>query len=270
MTNLLDYHTDDWPALPPMSALIDTVHHADLFDLCAVLPDKSVDMILCDLPYGTTACSWDEIIPFAPMWKAFRRITKPKAAIVLTASQPFTSTLICSNLKMFRYSWVWDKVKGGNIYLAKYQPMKIHEDVLIFSQEPTSYYPEMRKRNEIKKSENYGTGEAFGGNGLPESTIYFYDHTFPISIVTISNANQSDKEHPTQKPVDLFRYLIRTYTQPGQLVFDPCVGSGTTAIAARTEGRRYIVGDSSAEYIQVTRDRLAAPYTPMFEALLTA
>lgn len=271
--NLLDYHTDDWPALPPMSALIDTVHHADLFDLCAVLPDKSVDMILADLPYGTTACSWDTIIPFEPMWKAFKRIIKPRGAIVLPASEPFSFILGASNLRMFRYSWIWRKNRGSNPANANSQPMKEHENILVFG--GGTYNPQMKPRSEGGKSRaayainpsNTGKRQVMGGFIDKEIQIIDPDNRLPGSVLDF---NTEVGLHPTQKPVALFSYLIRTYTQPGEIVFDPTCGSGTTAVAAREEQRRYIVGDSALEYVDVTNKRLDAPYTPMFTELLTA
>lgn len=255
-------------ALPAETSanLIGQVHLADCLDLCERVyrAGVRVDMILADLPYGTTACAWDTIIPFEPMWKAFKKIIKPRGAIVLTASQPFTSALVMSNPKMFRYAWVWDKVHKGNIFLASFQPLKIHEDVLVFSIESHDYYPQMVKGQMRTKGGGYSK--------LWQSAMVssVNDDYYPVSIVKYSNADHTDKVHPTQKPVDLFRYLIRTYTQPNELVFDPTCGSGTTADAAREEGRRFIVGDSSSEYVQVTRNRLAAPYTPSFMPALDA
>ncbi len=243
-----------------------TVYHTDLLTLCGELARRGqqVDMILCDLPYGQTACAWDEVIPFEPMWTAFKRIIKPKGAIVLTASQPFTSTLTVSNINGFRHEWVMDKKRAGNFLNVNNQPLKVHESILVFSQEPVNYYPVMT------------TGKAYKRERRPTSRGVYRDSNrlareydgerYPISILE-AGMRQQDKLHPTQKPVDLFRYLIRTYTQPGELVFDPCCGSATTGIAAREEGRRFILGDSSAEYIQIARKRLDTPYTlPLFAA----
>lgn len=238
---------------------VNSVNHADLFALCEGLPEQSVDMILCDLPYGTTACSWDTVIPFEPMWAAFKRVIKPKGAIVLTASQPFTSALVMSNPRMFRYEWIWNKSQGSGFLDANHKPLKAHESVLVFAEQRAVYYPQMRygepyiskRRNALTNTKNYGE---FGlvdtvnkGERFPTSSLYF----------GVERTN-----HPTQKPVALFRYLIRTYTQPGELVLDPCVGSGTTALAAREEGRQFICGDLSAEYVAVAQKRLDAPYTP--------
>lgn len=269
-----DYLSSDWPSAPPMSSLIDRIHCADIFDLCAALPRQSVDMILADLPYGTTACTWDMVIPFEPMWAAFKRVIKPRGAIVLTASQPFTSALVMSNVGMFKYSWVWDKVSTGDVMNAKNKPLKQHEDVCVFSLGTTantspnlmSYYPQGVVTNTRRGGKNH-TKLKTAFRGVRPSHAEFYQArgtNYPSSIITFSNADHTEAHHPTQKPVALFRYLIRTYTLPGELVFDPTCGSGTTAMAAREEGRHFICGDSSAEYVAIARKRLAQPYTPSF------
>lgn len=240
---------------------MDSVHHSDALDLCNSLAPQSVDMILADLPYGTTACSWDEIIPFAPMWAAFKRVIKPRGAIVLTASQPFTSKLVCSNLEMFRYEWIARKSRATTFALADVMPMRSHETVLVFSVNGHNYYPQMETGERYKTRRN-GAG-TMAGNKIQcdNRPLEFREVRYPQSVIDVSSLRQQDVLHPTQKPVDLFAYLIRTYTQPGELVLDPTCGSGTTAIAARQTGRHYIVGDSSAEYVAVTRQRLAQPYT---------
>lgn len=243
---------------------LDRVHCVDIFDLCAAQPSQSVDCILCDLPYGTTTCAWDSVIPFEPMWAAFKRVIKPRGAIVLTASQPFTSALVMSNPKWFRYEWVWNKKLPVNFLNANSQPLKIHESVLVFSEAQSNYYPIMRKG--VYRAKNFPdkTKGVYGARG---NILKYNDDYFPVSLLEYHNANQSEKEHPTQKPVDLFRYLIRTYTQPGELILDPCAGSGTTALAAREEQRHFICGDSSPEYVTIAQKRLALPYTlPMFAA----
>ena len=232
------------------------IMQGDCLELMKDIPDGSVDMILADLPYGTTACKWDTIIPFEPLWEQYERIIKDNGAIVLTASQPFSSFLITSNIKMFKYCWVWDKKKGGNIFNAKYQPMKVHEDVCVFSKSSALYNPQMVEREKPKRSKNYGTGEAFGGNRTPEETVRTYTHTYPKSILEFSNAVQKGKVHPTQKPVALFEYLIKTYTNEGDLVLDNVAGSGTTGVACQNLNRKYILIEKEEEYINVIKDRL--------------
>ena len=247
-------------------SILNTVSHMDIFDLCDCLQDESIDMILCDLPYGITACSWDTVIPFEPMWECFKRVIKPRGAVVLTASQPFTSKLVMSNLEWFRSEWVWDKVLAVGFQISAVRQMMQHENVLVFGYPSVIFYPQKQKRAKHRWSGG-GGGSVLLANGY-RSTKRTLTEVSPKSIIKVSNAVRG--YHPTQKPVALFEYLIRTYTQPGGVVFDPTCGSGTTAIAARNTGRNYICGDSSEEYVQVARDRLALPYTlPMFEEAVT-
>lgn len=242
----------------------DRVYCCDLLSLCDALPDQSIDMILADLPYGTTACAWDTVIPFEPMWARFKRVIKPRGAIVLTASQPFTSALVMSNPAMFRYEWVWEKDNGTNFLNLEYGPFKVHENVLVFSDSLVSYQPQMASGRPYQLSRGMVYRSYLGAQEKGTTTINSGER-HPRSVIKF---NQQRGDHPTQKPVDLFRYLIRTYTQPGDTVLDPVVGSGTTAIAAREEQRRFICGDSSPEYVAIAQRRLAAPYTlPMFEAV---
>jgi len=214
-------------------------------------------MILCDLPYGTTACKWDTIIPFEPLWEQYKRIIKSNGAIVLFGSEPFSSKLRMSNLKMYKYDWVWNKKKAGNIFLAKIQPMKTHENILVFSENKHNYYPIKVAREKIKKSRNYGTGEAMGGLKKKEEKIYTYTHKNPISIIEFSNANQKGKQHPTQKPVALCEYLIKTYTNENELVLDNCIGSGTTPIACINTNRKYIGIEKDENYYNIAKKRIA-------------
>jgi len=220
------------------------------------IDDKSIDMILCDLPYGTTKCKWDTVIPFEPLWEQYERIIKDNGAIVLTASQPFTTELIHSNLKLFKYCWVWNKKKAGNIFLAKYQPMKIHEDIVVFSKKTHKYNPIKTPRDKIKRSKNYGTGEAMGGDRKKEDKVYEYTDKNPVSIIEVSNAVQKGKIHPTQKPVELFEYLIKTYTDEEDIVLDNCMGSGTTAIACINTNRNYIGFELDPTYCGIANKRI--------------
>lgn len=257
----MTYASDDWCAKPPLAELVNGVHHCDLFELCDYLPDQSIDMILCDLPYGTTACAWDTVIPFAPMWERFKRVIKPRGAIVLTASQPFTSALVMSNPTMFRYEWVWEKDNGTNFLNLKVSPFKVHENALVFGLQAPNYFPQMA-RGKPYRAEAGKVFRAYLGADEKGTVTVNHGDRYPRSVQRIDSERGL---HPTQKPVALFRYLIRTYTRAGELVLDPCVGSGTTAIAAREEQRNFICGDASLEYVEVARKRLDAPYTlPMF------
>ena len=232
---------------------INKIYLGNCLELMKDIPDKSIDMILCDLPYQTTACHWDILIPFEPLWEQYKRIIKDNGAIVLTASQPFTSALVMSNIKDFRYCWVWDKKKGGNIMNLKSQPYKVHEDVCVFSIKPHLYYPIMTEQKE-RTGKTYSNGEA---NGIENyGDIRTYNKKYPKSILEISNADQREKIHPTQKPVPLFEYLIKTYTNEGDLVLDNCAGSFTTAIAAINTNRNYICMEKDETYFNIGKDRI--------------
>lgn len=221
------------------------------------IPDKSVDMILCDLPYGTTACKWDTIIPFEPLWEQYERVIKDNGAIVLTASQPFTSALVMSNPKLFRHSWVWNKRYSANYPLAKIQPMKIHEDVVVFSKKRANYTPIMTKRDiPIKKGTNKGAEVFDYGLDREDYVGKIYDEKYPESIILFPTRQEGKKIHPTQKPVALFEYLIKTYTNEGEIVLDNCMGSGTTAIACLNTNRNYMGFELDEEYYNIANERI--------------
>lgn len=240
---------------------LDSIHCCDAFKLCGNLPPHSVDMILTDPPYGVTQIAWDKRPDLAAMWQAFKRVIKPRGAIVMTASQPFTSVLVCSNLEMFRYEWIWDKTNPVGFLNAKVRPMGLHESVLIFGDANTPYYPQLRK--EVSKPfgrVSTSIARSYGAAGADRQ----FGVGYPLSILKFPRPNNLSGGglHPNQKPVALFEYLIRTYTQPGDLVLDPYCGSGTTALAARNTGRRFVCGDTSAEYVAIARDRLRMPFEP--------
>lgn len=245
---------------------LDSINHCDLFALCDGLPDASVDMVLADLPYGTTACAWDIVIPFAPMWERFKRVIKPRGAIVLTASQPFTSALVMSNVEMFRYTWHWNKGNGTGHLDANKRPLRQVEDVAVFYAEQCTYNPQMIRRDKPEVLNAAGRRKNIGGSGkrvygnhmhMPPKVSY---ERYPTNYLQFSFGNKADLVHPTQKPVALFEYLIRTYTREGELVLDPCVGSGTTALAARNAKRHWICGDSDSHYCDVASDSLRLPF----------
>jgi site-specific DNA-methyltransferase (adenine-specific) len=233
--------------------LVNQIHHIDLLTLCACLPDDSIDMILCDLPYGTTACSWDVVIPFEPMWAGFKRVIKKRGAIVLTASQPFTTLLISSNLKMFRYEWIWERSHGSGYLNANKMPMKAHENILVFYDGSGTYNPQ--KTNGKAYSATRGAAGGYVHDKSVAGWVTVNEgNRFPRSV---QKFNSVSGLHQTQKPVALFEYLIRTYTQRGEIVLDPCVGSGTTAVAAKSTGRRFICGDNEEKFVEIARERLS-------------
>jgi predicted methyltransferase len=320
--------------------IINKVIQGDCLEVMKDIPDKSIDMILCDLPYGTTACKWDTIIPFEPLWEQYKRIIKDSGAIVLTASQPFTSMLVMSQPKMYRYSWIWEKDNGTGFLSAKRIPLKIHEDILFFSkaneigenESLRQYFQDEIKKAGLKtcKQINHllGVDERGGGMAshyfskkkdlqqwaLPTKEMYAklqmtgcFKRDYPnieseyvgrVNDITynpqmksgkaykITSGRASDiyganyksietnnsgerypttilkfnrdknKFHPTQKPVALFEYLIKTYTNEGDLVLDNCAGSGTTGIAARNLNRNFILIEKEQEYIEIINNRL--------------
>ncbi len=228
----------------------------DCLEVMKEIPDGVIDMVLVDLPYGTTACSWDSVIPFDKLWEQYNRICKENAAMVFTASQPFTTALIASNIDNFKYCWVWDKKAAGNVMHAKRQPLKVHEDVIVFGNGKVPvYFPQMtkgvmRKKGGAKRKQSgiYGVER---NEKLIENDLYH-----PKSIIEFSNAVRINKLHPTQKPVELFEYLIRTYTNEGELVLDNTAGSGTTAIAAENTRRKWVCIEQSEEYATKAVERI--------------
>lgn len=230
----------------------------DCLKIMPHIPDKSIDMILCDLPYGTTACKWDTIIPFEPLWEQYKRIVKDHGAIVLTASQPFTSALIMSNIKWFKYCWVWKKERPTNPLLCKKRPPKYHEDIAVFYNKQAVFNPTMVKRKEENKRRNKPrdyVGEYIGGNlGYPGHTQSgLNDFVYHSDILEISMQRGL---HPSQKPVKLFEYLIKTYTNENDIVLDNCIGSGTTAVAAENLDRRWIGIELDPGYVRLASERI--------------
>jgi site-specific DNA-methyltransferase (adenine-specific) len=223
--------------------------HGDCFDVMKDIPDQSVDMILCDLPYGTTKCSWDTILPFEQLWSEYWRVCK--GAIVLTATQPFTSALIMSQVKHHKYNWSWDKVRPTGHLVAKIRPMQQTEDVCVFGKKKLMYNPLMTKRDvPIKGKEGKRTDIMGGVSSGYEAT---YTHKYPVTHIQF----KKDKGfHPTQKPVALFEYLIKTYTEEGMTVLDNCAGSGTTAIACENLGRSWICVEKDETYAKLANTRI--------------
>lgn len=221
------------------------------------LKSKSIDMILCDLPYGTTQCKWDTIIPFDKLWEQYTRLIKDNGAIVLTASQPFTANLVMSNPKLFRYSLVWEKSKSTGYLNSKKMPMRSHEDILVFYKNLPTYNPQM------SEGEPYDKGKANRPTDVyreQKGEIHVKNETgkrYPRSVQYFKTAESEGKVyHPTQKPVLLMEWLIKTYTNEGEIVLDNCIGAGTTAIACIKSNRKYIGIDISQEYIDITNIRI--------------
>ena len=239
---------------------LNTIYNEDCLVGMADIPDKSVDMILCDLPYGMTSNKWDSVIPLDRMWEHYNRIIKKGGAIVLTASQPFTSNLIMSNVKDFKTEWIWAKNRGSNFGSVKYVPMKEHESVVVFGKGRVTYNPIKQPRNgsglsrvQYKvtartKTTNYQ--DSLHG----EVELKTEELRYPSSI---QKFNTEVGLHPTQKPTALFEYLIKTYSNEGETVLDNCMGSGTTAIAAINTGRNYIGYELDPDYHSIAEERIA-------------
>jgi site-specific DNA-methyltransferase (adenine-specific) len=228
----------------------------DCLERMKEIPDGSVDMILTDPPYGTTACKWDSIIPLEPMWEQLKRVIKPDGAIVMTASQPFTTTLISSNMKMFKYCWVWDKKRPSNPMLAKKQCLKVHEDICIFYKKHGTYNPQGLIKTDGKSRGGVNPSKTELGFGKSIKKPYKQTHTnYPKSILTFGTDNGKNV-HPTQKPVALMEYLIRTYTNEGETVLDFTMGSGTTGVAAKNLNRSFIGIELDETYFNIAKDRI--------------
>lgn len=235
-----------------------TFVNADCFDVFPFIEDKSIDAIICDLPYGTTACKWDTIIPFDKLWEQYERIIKPNGAILLFGSQPFTSALVMSNPKMFKYEWIWEKAVGSNFAIAKYQPLKEHENILVFAKNKTTYNPikEERKGSGAKRLVNgyksNGTQTEVYGGIIPNRKGKEYDNLkYPSSVQYFNNRDKYRGLHPTQKPLDLMEYLVKTYTNEGDIVLDNTMGSGTTILAAIKNNRIGIGIEKEKQYYDV-------------------
>lgn len=246
-----------------ITPLLNKVHCMDALELMAQLPDASVDAIITDLPYGTTACSWDEIIPFEPMWAGVKRVLKPRGVFVTTASQPFTSKLVMSNLAWFKYEWVWEKTVGSNPLLTGWQPFKTHESILVFSTKQPTFYPQYERGMPYVDKQRHSGLKALHKTPGMKKPIVNIGTRIPRSVQEFSNGNNFNL-HPTQKPLDLYKYLVLTYTQPGDVVLDFCAGSGTTAVAAATLNRHFIAGDTDAGYCAIARKRLETVTQDMF------
>ena len=249
------------PAIAKPCVSRSTFYQGDCLVEMDKIADKSVDMILCDLPYGTTACRWDSVIPFEPLWQHYERIIKDNGAIVLTASQPFTSVLACSNLKWFKYEWIWEKSKGSNFLQVSYMPFKAHENVLVFYKNKPTYNPQKTAGDAYKgrKSINGSTTAVY--NKVP-NPLYRNDNTdglrHPRSVQYFVTAESEGGFHPTQKPIALFEYLIKTYTNEGETVLDNCMGSGTTGVACKKTGRHFIGIEKDEKYFEIAVSRVSA------------
>ncbi len=236
---------------------LNKIYNEDCLEGMKRIPDKSVDMILCDLPYGTTACKWDTIIPFEPLWEQYNRVVKDNGAIVLFGTEPFSSFMRMSNIKRYRYDLIWEKSRFTNFLFVKKQFGKVHENVSIFYKKQPTYNPQMEEGKPYKRGANakpYAT-DLIEVNPTRKETVSG-GMRYPKSILKFPFHNGGNI-HPTQKPVDLFEYLIRTYTNEGETVLDNCMGSGTTAIASINTGRNFIGFELDETYFNLANERIA-------------
>lgn len=231
----------------------------DALALMAQLPDASVNAVITDLPYGTTACSWDEIIPFEPMWAGVKRVLKPRGVFVTTASQPFTSKLVMSNLAWFRCEWIAEKSMGTGFLNTPHMPLRAHDNVLVFGGK--TYNPQFSLGDAYTATTGTQPRDTLRDKNIAGVVRHNPGYRHPRTVIKFQNQTGL---HPTQKPLDLYKYLVLTYTQPGDVVLDFCAGSGTTAVAAKILNRQFIVGDTDEGYCAIARKRLENVTQDMF------
>lgn len=221
------------------------------------IADKSIDCIICDLPYGTTACKWDIIIPFEPLWAQYKRIIKDNGAIVLFGSEPFSTILRMSNLKDYKYDWIWNKKFAGSFGIAKFQPMRIHENISVFYKKAPLYNPQMVKRdNTITNGANKCLSDSGQLRAKQDGYKKVYDKQYPKTILEYSGRHKDRGLHPTVKPLDLIEYLVKTYTNENDLILDNCMGSGTCGVAAKQLNRNFIGIEMDDKYFEIAKNRI--------------
>lgn len=232
---------------------LNTIYNEDCLETMKRMPDNFVDLVLTDLPYGSTACTWDTIIPFDALWEQWNRVVKKDGAIVLTASQPFTSLVVNSNIKAYKHHWIWQKERGTGFQVAKYRPMMKTEDVIVFCRGKLTYNPQMTKRDKPLKYRYPKVQSRSNPLASYSDKVVISTEKYPENILSFKTERGL---HPTQKPVAFFEYLIKTYSNEGDVVMDNCMGSGTTAVASQNLNRNYIGSEISKEYCDIAEQRL--------------
>lgn len=235
--------------------------NADCFDIFPYIKDKSVNLILADLPYGTTACKWDSILPFDKLWREYERILTDDGAIVLTASQPFTSALIMSNPKLFKYEWIWEKSKASNFLQASYMPLKAHENIVVFGKGKTKYNAQKTQGKAFNKGKDKRTGKATEVyHSIPNINGFEIVNKTglrnPRTVQYFTTAESEGKHHPTQKPKELMKYFISTYTDENDVVLDNTMGSGTTCLASKELNRFFVGIEKEKQYYEIAVSRV--------------
>lgn len=235
---------------------LNTIYNEDCLIGMQKIHPKSIDAIICDLPYGTTACKWDVIIPFNLLWDQYRRIIKDNGAIVLFGSEPFSSYLRISNVEWYKYDWVWDKIKGTGFLNAKKQPMRNHELISVFYKKQCTYNPQKTHGHNLKKSFRSKKLQTDVYGSMNKDCLYESTDRYPRSIQTFSSDTQNSSLHPTQKPISLIEYLVMTYTNEGDVVMDNCMGSGTTAVACLNRNRKFIGFEKDDSFYSIALKRI--------------
>ena len=236
----------------------------DCLDKMQDIPDKSIDMILCDLPYGKTQCKWDVVIPFDDLWKAYKRIIKDNGAIVLFGTEPFSSLMRLSNLKMYKYDWIWDKVRGTGFLNANKQPVRNHEIISVFYKKQCLYNPQKTSGHVLKTSYKRPQLQSAVYGHMNNDIYYESTERFPRSIQVFSTDTQKSSLHPTQKPVALLEYLIKTYTNEGDIVLDNCMGSGSTGVACVNTCRQFIGIELEQKYFDIADARISQAFNRQY------
>ncbi len=236
------------------------LYQGDCLEVMKNIPDKSVDLVLTDPPYGTTACKWDSVIPLEPMWEELKRITKPNSAIVLFGTEPFSSQLRLSNLDWFKYDWIWEKSKCGSAFTSKYRPQSKHEIISVFGKGRVNYYPQMEEGEPYKRTRKVNNGDKPNNHKLgvtSESETVNTGYRYPSTVQFFQQRwRRQDQVHPTQKPVALMEYLIKTYSNEGDVVLDFTMGSGTTGVSCVNTARNFIGIEKDEGYFKVAKDRI--------------
>ena len=234
--------------------ILNTIFNEDCLETMKRIPDGSIDLMITDPPYNTTGCEWDNKINLEQLWVEWERIVKKDGLWIFTTSQPFTTDVINSKRKYYKCEWIWDKKLGGNSMTVNFMPYKIHENILIFGKGKTTYNPIMEKgEKRLKNGKTRNKDNAFGVNGANYMTNDLY---YPQSIISISNAQRTGRIHPTEKPIDLMRYLVLTYSNEGETIFDGYMGSGATAMACIMEKRNFIGSEMNIEYFKSATKRI--------------
>jgi len=254
-TNKLDLNHAVGGRVDPI--VIPRLLHGDCMKLMFDIPDNSIDMVCCDMPYGTTACKWDAVLPLDMMWAHYERILKDNGVVVLFSSQPFTFSLANSNSKLFKYGWVWEKNFSTNFFHAKRQPLRKHEDILVFYKKSGKYYPiKTTGHQPTQSAKGRSKGKLWHGDNNRDYKGGDTDR-YPTSILKINAVDPKKRQHPTQKPVALIEYLIKTYTNEGDTVLDNCMGSGTTGVACKNLNRNFVGIELDEDYFKIAQKRIA-------------